>query len=68
MPCPKTSNIEHRNNVPILGGEKQDIYLKILHQAGFDTARKTATSTERDALTIAPRPSLLGGKSLVALF
>ena len=55
MPCPRT---QHLNNVPRLRGEKHDISLKILHQAGFETARQAATSAERHALTIAPCPSL----------
>ena len=55
VPCPKT---QHLNNVPRLRGEKHDISLKILHQAGFETARKAATSAERYALTIAPCPTL----------
>ena len=38
-----------------LGG-KYDICLKILHQAGLETARQAATSAERHALTIAPCP------------
>ena len=54
--CPRT---HHLNNVPRLRGEKHDISLKILHQAGFETARQAATSAERHALTIAPCPSLL---------
>ena len=33
MPCLRT---QHRNNVPILRGEKHDISLKILHKAGFE--------------------------------
>ena len=40
-----------------LRGDKHDISLKILHQAGFETARQAATSAERHALTIAPCPS-----------
>ena len=56
MPCPRT---QHRNNVPRLRGEKHDISLNILHQAGFETARQAATSAERHDLTIKPRPSLL---------
>ena len=40
VPCPRT---QHRNNVPILRGEKHDISLKILHQAGFETARQAVT-------------------------
>ena len=55
MPCPRT---QHFNNVPRLTGEKHDLSLKILHQAGFETARQAATSAERHALTIAPCPSL----------
>ena len=43
---------------PILRGEKHDISLKILHQAGFKTTRQAATLTKRHALTIAPRPTL----------
>ena len=46
----------HLNNVPRLRGEKHDISLKILHQAGLETARQAATSAERHA-TIAPCPS-----------
>ena len=55
MPCPRT---QHLNNVPRLRGEKHDISLRILHQAGFETARQAATSAKRHALTIAPCPSL----------
>ena len=55
MPCPRT---KHLSNVPRFRGEKHDIYLKILHQAGFETARQAATSAERHALTIAPCTSL----------
>ena len=55
MSCPRT---HHLNNVPRLRGEKHDISSKILHQAGFETARQAATSAERHALTIAPCPSL----------
>ena len=40
VPCPKT---QHRNNIPILRGEKHDISLKILHQAEFETARQIVT-------------------------
>ena len=54
VPCPRT---QYLNNVPGLRGEKHDISLKILHQAGFETARQAATSAERHALTIAPCPS-----------
>ena len=54
MPCPRT---QHLNNVPRLRGEKHDISLKILHQAGFETARQAATWAEIHALTIAPCPS-----------
>ena len=55
MSCPRT---QHRNNVPILRGEKHDISLKILHQAGFETARQAVTLAKLRALAIAPRPSL----------
>ena len=55
VPCPRT---HHRNNVPRLRGEKHDISLKILHQAGFETAGQAATSAKHHALTIAPYPSL----------
>ena len=44
--CPRT---QHRNNVPILRGEKNDISPKILHQ----------TLAKLRALAIVPRPSLL---------
>ena len=54
--CPRT---HHLNNVPRLREDEHDISLKILHQAGFETARQAATSAERHALTIAPCPSLL---------
>ena len=56
MLCPRT---QHRSNVPILRGEKQDISLKILHQAGFETPRQAVTSAKRHALTIVPCPSLV---------
>ena len=36
VPCPRT---KHRNNVSISRREKHEISLKILHQAGFETAR-----------------------------
>ena len=55
VPCPRT---QHLNNVPRLRGEKH-ISLKILHQAGYETARQAATSAEPHALTIAPCPSLI---------
>ena len=55
VPCPRT---QHRHNVPILRAEKDDVSLKILHQAGFETARQAATLVKLHALTIAPRPSL----------
>ena len=54
MSCPRT---QHRNNVPILRGEKHDISQKILHQAGFETARQAVTLAKLRALAIAPRPS-----------
>ena len=54
---------QHLSNVPRLRGEKHDISLKILHQAGFETARQAATSAERHALTIAPCPSRKPRKS-----
>ena len=38
--CRKT---QHRNNVPILRGEEQDISLKIVHQAGLETTRQAVT-------------------------
>ena len=55
VPCPTT---QHRNNIPILREEKHDISLKILHQAGFETARQAGTLAKFRALSIAPRPSL----------
>ena len=54
MSCPR---MQHRNNVPILRGEKHDISLKILHQAGFETARQAVTLAKLRTLAIAPRPS-----------
>ena len=56
VPCPRT---QHFNNVRRLRGEKHDISLKILHQAGFETAQQAATLAKHRALTIAPRPSLM---------
>ena len=56
VPCPIT---HHRNNVPRMRGEKHDISLKILHQAGFEIARQAATSAMRHALVITPCPSLV---------
>ena len=53
--CKRT---QHRNNIPILREEKHDISLKILHQAGFETARQAVTLAKLHALAIAPRPSL----------
>ena len=53
--CPRT---QHRNNVPILRGGGNDISLKILHQAGFETARQAVTLVKLRALAIAPRFSL----------
>ena len=50
VPCPRT---QHRNNVPILRGRT----LKILHQAGFETARQAVTLAKLRVLAIAPRPS-----------
>ena len=50
--CLKT---QHRNNVPILRGEKHDISLKILHQAGFETARQAVTLAKLRALAITPQ-------------
>ena len=46
------------NNVPILRGEKHDISLKILPQAGFETAWEAVTSAKLRALTIVLCPSL----------
>ena len=48
----------HRNNVSTLRGEKHDISLKILHQAGFESARQSAKLAKRHALAIASRPTL----------
>ena len=53
--CPRR---QHQNNVPILRGEKHDISLKILHQAGVETARQAVTLAKLRALAIALRPSL----------
>ena len=63
MPCPRT---KHLNNVPRLRGEKHDISLKILHPAGFETARQAATTAERHALTIAPCPHVKFVKNIFA--
>ena len=52
------SRTQHRSNVPILRGEKHDISLKILHQAGFETARQAVPLAKLRALATAPRPSL----------
>ena len=49
---------QHRNNVPRLRGEKHDFSLKILQEAGFETARQEATLSKRHALAIASCPSL----------
>ena len=54
MHCPMT---QHPNNVLILGGGGHDIFLKILHQAGFETTRQAWTLAKRHALAIAPHPS-----------
>ena len=54
VPYPRT---QHRNNVPMLRGEKHDISLQILHRAGFETPRQTATLAKLHLLTIAPRLS-----------
>ena len=63
--CPRT---QHLDNISRLSGEKHDNSLKILHQAGFKTARQAATSAERHALTIAPCPSLMKRKVLTKTF
>ena len=49
MPKDTTSKQYTKNE-----GEKHDISLKILHQAGFETARNSATLEKRRALSIAP--------------
>ena len=59
VPCPRT---QYLNNVPRLRGEKHDISLKILHQAGFETARQAATWEECHALTMHCAMSLLRTK------
>ena len=56
VPCPRT---QHRNNIPRLKGEKHDISLKILYQAGLETARQAATSAKGHAQTIASCPPLV---------
>ena len=50
--------MQHRKNVPILRAEKHENFLKILHRAGFETAREAAALAKRYALTIAPHPPL----------
>ena len=47
----KVQRKQHRNNVPILRMGKHDISLKILHQAGFETARQAVTLAKLHALT-----------------
>ena len=42
---------------PCVRGEKHNISLKTVHQAGFETARQAATSAERHGLTIVTYPS-----------
>ena len=64
MPCPRT---QHRNNVPVLRGEKHDISLKILHQAGLETARQAATLAKLRALPIVPCPSLMYIRTILLL-
>ena len=49
MPCTRT---QHRNNVTGLRVEKHDFSLKIVHQAGFETARQAATSVTQQAQNI----------------
>ena len=56
MTCPRT---QHRNKLQTLRGEKHDISLNILQQAGFETARQAATLANRHALTIVSRPSFM---------
>ena len=41
----KVPMIQHQNNVSILTGEKHDIFMKILHQAGFVTALQAGAFT-----------------------
>ena len=55
MSCPRK---QHWNNVSLSRGEKQYIYLKILHQAGFETTQQASSLANLHALTIAPRLSL----------
>ena len=56
MPCSMT---QHQNNLSILRWEKHDISLRILHQAGFETARQVVTLAKFRALTIAPQNPLV---------
>ena len=53
MPCPKT---QHQKNA--VQAFPQDIFWRILHQAGIKLARQAADIAKRYALTIVPRPSL----------
>ena len=55
MSCPRT---QHLNNVPISRGDKHDISLKILHQAGFENERQAATFAKLRTLSTVPCPSL----------
>ena len=49
VPCART---QHLDNVPMLRWEKHDISLKILHQAGFETARQAVALAKLCALAI----------------
>ena len=55
VPCPRTQH-------PKIERAETWYSLKILHQAGFETARQAATSAECHTLTIAPCPSPFGVK------
>ena len=63
------SQVKHlRVNILTMRGEKHDISLKILHQAGFETARQAATPAKLCALTTAPDMSLSGALSTCELY
>ena len=47
VPCPRT---QHRDNVPRLRGEEHYLSLKILRQAGFETARQASTLAKHHVL------------------
>ena len=53
-PAESIHSPSHLGASNILRGKKHDNSLKIMHQAGFETARQATTLTKHHALTIAP--------------